>query len=74
MHCCVCERACWHVGGPFYCDLHRPGVWRRAMLESKPIPMCTAHCYCESSIINGIKHKRCCNCGNQQAEYEIFNK
>jgi len=23
-HCCACTGICMHVGGPFYCEQHRP--------------------------------------------------
>ena len=24
MHCCVCTGVCGHIGGPWYCDMHKP--------------------------------------------------
>ena len=30
-------------------------------------PPCS-HCYCQRVDVNGIPHRKCCNCGNQQAE------
>lgn len=33
-HCCACERACWHVGGPWFCDAHG-GNWAN---PATPVP------------------------------------
>jgi hypothetical protein len=22
-HCCACAAACWHIGGPWFCDEHK---------------------------------------------------
>jgi hypothetical protein len=24
MHCCICSKFCNHIGGPFYCEQHKP--------------------------------------------------
>ena len=26
-HCCTCAVFCYHIGGPFYCDAHRPAQY-----------------------------------------------
>lgn len=57
MHCCACERVCYHVNGPFYCAEHRPA--------SKHAPACQ-HCYCGSVKVGDVSHVVCCNCGNKQ--------
>ena len=39
MHCCICSKVCWHVGGPFYCRKHDPERQYKTPYSQTPWPV-----------------------------------
>jgi hypothetical protein len=71
-HCCACEGACWHIGGPWYCDFHKKTMRPRTDSTSivvgglTSLTKCDEHCYCREKNVDGKKHKQCCMCGHRK--------